>query len=321
MKSSSRPLLALALALLIALAGTAHASQFVATDVSYTHSAETTTDSHYFVSPALGSPADWTRPVDYSKGSAHVLLEVRTKPTDTPTKFQICFDVKPEYACTDQSPAYTAPGVYEWTTPFSGFYQPPGVSGDWSQGVRTISLILKDTNNQKPAGDPDYVPTDLRVEVTILSEGAIYVHPASDPDASASPLDASPLLPDGRALLPDASIAAKADAALLPPDASLDSGEPQLSDSESGMRPQERADATTLPNSARDATISEPSPSDGGAPAVHHSAIASRAAGGLDCALAIRSTGTDGTWVLVALALLAGRRTGARAPRMRNRRG
>jgi MYXO-CTERM domain-containing protein len=105
-----------------------------------------------------------------------VLLEVKTKPGATPTKFQICFEGTPSYACTDQSPTYTAPGTYQWTTPFSNFYF--GGDVDWSKGINKVALILKDTNNNKPQGDPKYVPTDLHVEVAIVSPGASYVPPA-----------------------------------------------------------------------------------------------------------------------------------------------
>jgi hypothetical protein len=154
----------------------ARAEQFILTDVSYTHSGETTTDSHYHVDPLAGTPKNWKSPVDYSAGSAHVLLEVKTKPGATPTKFQICFEGTPSYACTDQSPTYTAPGTYQWTTPFSNFYF--GGDVDWSKGINKVALILKDTNNNKPQGDPKYVPTDLRVEVAIISSGGSYAPPA-----------------------------------------------------------------------------------------------------------------------------------------------
>jgi len=101
------------------------AQQFVLTDVSYTHSATTTTDSHYRVSPAEGTPANWTSPVDYTKGSAYVRLRVRTKPSgNAPTRFQICFEGTNSYACTSQSPVYTAPDTYEWTTDLLKFFGP-----------------------------------------------------------------------------------------------------------------------------------------------------------------------------------------------------
>jgi hypothetical protein len=156
----------------------AQADQFILTDVSYTHSGETTVDSHYHVDPSASTPKNWKSPVDYSTGSAHVRLEVKTKPGATPTKFQICFEGTPDYACTDQSPTYTTTGTYEWTTPFANFYF--GGTVDWSKGINKVALILKDTNNNKPQGDVKYVPTDLRVEVAIISPGSSFVAPMRD---------------------------------------------------------------------------------------------------------------------------------------------
>jgi hypothetical protein len=172
----------------------AHADQVVVTDVTYTHSADTTSDSHYHMNPRAGTPSNWTSPVDYIKGSVHILLEVKTKPAgDTPTKFQICFEGTPSYGCTTQSPTYTKPGKYEWTSTFAsdkGFYY--GGDVDWSKGVNQIALILKDTMNNKPAGDPKYMPTDLHVEVALLSEGASYVAPPAA-GAAAPPVDPKPI--------------------------------------------------------------------------------------------------------------------------------
>jgi hypothetical protein len=50
-------------------------------------------------------------------------------------------------------------------------------------GVQTVALILKDTMNNKPAGDPKYMPTDLHVEVVLLSKDASYVAPSGDAGA------------------------------------------------------------------------------------------------------------------------------------------
>ena len=45
-------------------------------------------DSHYMVAPNADNPKSWTSPVDYSKGSVHIALDVKTKPAgDTPTQF------------------------------------------------------------------------------------------------------------------------------------------------------------------------------------------------------------------------------------------
>jgi hypothetical protein len=141
-------------------------------------------DSHFRVLPTAATPANWKSPVDYASGFAHVRLEVFTKPTATPTRFQVCFEATPTYACTDQSPDYTTVGVLDWETPFSNFWSPPGETVDWSQGTNKIALILKDTKNGKPSADnvgPDtaalYTPTQVRMVVTIVAPGSTYVPP------------------------------------------------------------------------------------------------------------------------------------------------
>ena len=162
--------------LLFGLSSVAHAEQFVVVDVSYTHSADTTKDSHFYVKPPADAPKDWTKPIDYSMGSVHILIDVKTKPAgDTPTKFQICFEGTPAYGCTTQSPTYMKTGRVEWDSPFKDFWY--GGDVDWAQGIKQIPLILKDTNNGKPAGDPKYMPTDLHVQVTLVSPGAKFVPP------------------------------------------------------------------------------------------------------------------------------------------------
>jgi hypothetical protein len=170
----------------------ARAEQFIVTDVSYTHSADTTMDSHFRVAPLPGTPSNWKSPVDYSAGSVRVLLEVKTKPTDTPTQFQICFEGSPGYGCTDQSKPYTTTGSYEWTTKFSSFYLGNG-GPDWSKGVSQVALILKDTNNGKPQGDPKYVPTDLHVQVAVISGGATFVAPPPSGTGGVGDAGARPL--------------------------------------------------------------------------------------------------------------------------------
>lgn len=182
----------IALLLLTILAATTHAAQVVVTEVTYTHSNATTNDSHYIVLPLMGTPSNWVSPVDYAQGTAVVRLEVFTKPSTAATRFQICFEGSSSYACTNQAPAYTTTGVYTWTTPFTSFYQYASVN--WSQGVRDVALILKDTTNGKPADEnvgatesARYLPTNLRVTVTLVSPGSTYVPPdaadAGSPDA------------------------------------------------------------------------------------------------------------------------------------------
>jgi hypothetical protein len=194
----------IALCLLSLTAVSSFAAQVVVTDVTYTHSATTTRDSHSIVLPLTGTPSNWVSPVDYAHGTAVVRLEVFTKPTTIATRFQICFEGNPSYACTNQAPAYTTTGVYTWTTPFTSFYQYSSVN--WAQGVRDVALILKDTSNGKPAPEnvgatesAKYMPTNLRVTVTLVSPGSTYVPPGSGA-VDAGIVDAGPVvIPDAGA--------------------------------------------------------------------------------------------------------------------------
>ena len=68
----------------LAASATARAEQFVVAEATYTHSAQTTKDSHYFVDPTDETPPNWASPVDYANGSVHVRLEVKTKPSAMP---------------------------------------------------------------------------------------------------------------------------------------------------------------------------------------------------------------------------------------------
>lgn len=216
------------------IATSAFASQVVVTDVTYTHSAQTTSDSHYMVLPRTGTPTNWVSPIDYSHGTAVVRLEVFTKPTSIATRFQICFEGSPSYACTNQAPAYTTTGVYTWTTPFPNFYQYSSVN--WAQGVRDIALILKDTNNGKPAPEnvgatesAKYMPTNLRVTVTLVSPGSTYVDPTVVvPDAGTPRIDAG--VPEIDAGVPeiDAGVPVVVDAGT--PVIEVDAGIPEIVD-------------------------------------------------------------------------------------------
>ncbi|HTN85888.1 MAG TPA: hypothetical protein VL242_19445 [Sorangium sp.] len=176
---------AMSLSSSLALAG-----QFVVLDETWDH-LPTLADSHYRVDPPASAPTNWRSPVDYTSGTAYLHLEVLTKPTDEPTKFQVCFEATPTYACTAQSPTYTATGVIDWESPFSGFWSPEGESVDWSQGIRQIAVILKDTENGKPSADnvgadraARFMPTRVRMVVTIVEPGSEYVPPGpADPGA------------------------------------------------------------------------------------------------------------------------------------------
>lgn len=161
----------------------ARAEQVVVFDQTWEHTPDLP-DSHFRLPPDVGTPENWVSPVDYSQGSAWVYLEVHTKPTAQETKFQVCFEASPTYACTYQSPTYTEVGTYEWETPFADFWSPPGEFVDWTQGTNNIACILKDTENGKPSADnvgPEvaalYTPTEVRLVVTLVEPGSAYEPP------------------------------------------------------------------------------------------------------------------------------------------------
>ncbi len=160
---------------------TAQAGQIVVMDQTWVHAPDLA-DSHFRVPPMEGTPDNWVSPIDYSKGSAWVYLEVHTKPTQQETKFQVCFEATPTYACTNQSPIYTEVGTIEWETPFANFYQ--GNMVDWSKGTNKLACILKDTMNGKPSADNVgdevsalYMPTEVRMVVTLVEAGSVYEPP------------------------------------------------------------------------------------------------------------------------------------------------
>lgn len=173
----------LLVAALVLLPTRALAAQFVVTEVTYEHSATTTTDSHLRLPPSAETPKNWKSPIDYATaGTVYVRLEVFTKPSTANTRFQVCFEATPSYACTNQSPIYTTPGVYTWATPFPSFYQYDKV--DWTKGILKSALILKDDKNVKPAPENVgaersalFMPTKVRVTVTVVSPGSTYVPP------------------------------------------------------------------------------------------------------------------------------------------------
>jgi hypothetical protein len=190
MRRSAIALFALAL---FTPAGAA-AEQLTIVDVQYEHSATTTSDSHYRIDPSAQTPPDLTGPIDYADGSVHLRLEVLTKPDGgAPTKFQVCFEATPTYACTDQSPTYTNVGTIEWDSPFSRFWSPGQV--DWSQGLGRVAIILKDDANNKPAGDPRYMPSQVHLTLTLVSAGSTYERMPAEVDAGVSVVDAGSAIP------------------------------------------------------------------------------------------------------------------------------
>jgi mono/diheme cytochrome c family protein len=167
------------------------AGQLVIADATYTHGVNTP-DSHYYAAISASTPANWTSPVNYGGGITHTHLEVKTKPSAEATQFQVCYELKSGgAACAYLSAAYTKTGVYDWDTPASGFWTSGTI--DWSKGINRLAMILKDTANNKVTADVVgdaraalFVPTQLRVTVTIVKQGQAYAAP-TNPTPTSTP--------------------------------------------------------------------------------------------------------------------------------------
>lgn len=159
--------------------------QVVIVDAMYTATAQNTMDSHYRVTPLIGTPSNWRAPVDYASGTAYVRLEVLTKPSTQKTLYNVCFEGT-QAACMGYPPPYTAPGTYDFSFAFNTFWQYNVV--DWNKGIKNVALILKDEAGNKVQGDPKFYPTTIHVVITLVPPGGKYVPPM--PKDAGATLDA-----------------------------------------------------------------------------------------------------------------------------------
>jgi hypothetical protein len=285
--------------------------QFVVVDATYTATAQNTMDSHYRVDPKAGTPSNWRSPIDYASGEAYVRLQVLEKPSDESTLYNICFEATPSYACMPYSPAYTAPGIYEFNYPFSSFYQYDQV--DWSKGTKDIALILKDKDQNKPQGSPDFYPTKVHVTITIVRQGGVYTPPGTaSEDAgtdAGSFMDASAPSSDASVSEPDAATMQPATPPAMTPVIDAGSHSAMVTVDAGHMV---AAPAETMPRMPLGAAGQAPAPMPEAASTAAHSAEA----GGCS---ATDARAAAGLWSLaIALAVLLGRRASARH-RPRNR--
>ena len=155
---------------------------------TYTHQGDRLTGSgaySFFAAPEdLGS---LTAPVDYASGTVHQRLEVLSKPSNEPVRYQLCLvpkniSVKP--ACSNSEIAFSDTGVYESTQPLSSFSNYNSV--DWESGIDDLMLVVKDSQG-RPVDDAyfvgqgaetlnldDYFPMQVSFEAVLVPPGADF---------------------------------------------------------------------------------------------------------------------------------------------------
>ena len=152
----------------------AHAQQFVLVDQTYTATKDNTEDSHFTAELKSGIPADFRAPTNYAEGSVHVDLEIIEAPSSMATKYNICLENSSNYACLPYVD-YAGKGKHTADPKLQSIWQYDKV--DWTKGVTKVSLILKDSTEQKVQGNADYYPYKAHVTLTVVAKGATF-----DPD-------------------------------------------------------------------------------------------------------------------------------------------
>jgi gluconolactonase len=165
------------------------AEQFVLFDATFTYTKEdadnaTPSKSHYYVRGKMLNaerPKDWTAPVDYRNGTAHIRAEVIEKPPGgEPTTWTICYiPIKGQgngYGCMGTD-LYREKGVYEKDVSMKSFWENNSIV--WSEGIKEMHLVIKDGSGgsghaHKRADWEKFFPTKMRITVVQVSAGAKY---------------------------------------------------------------------------------------------------------------------------------------------------
>jgi hypothetical protein len=174
---------------LLLLAVTSHAEQFVLFDVTFTYTkndADTSTPSksHYYVRGASlnqDRPKDWTSPVDYRNGTVHIRTEVLEKPAGGEnTEWTLCYIPNKGqgngYGCTG-SGIYREKGVYERDVPMTSWWQNQSIV--WTEGIKQMDMVIKDGSggqghaHRRPDAEK-FFPTKVRITMVQVSAGSTY---------------------------------------------------------------------------------------------------------------------------------------------------
>ena len=175
--------------LLVIHTGRALGDQFVLFDTTFTYTKADADNSkpsksHFYVKGDLinkDRPKDWTKPVDYRNGTAHVRLEVLDKPSGgAPTTWTICYIPNKGqgngYGCMGAG-IYREAGVYERDVPMTEFWENRSII--WEQGIKQMDLVIKDDSGgqghaHKRKDSERYFPTRVRMTVVQVSAGSKY---------------------------------------------------------------------------------------------------------------------------------------------------
>ncbi|WP_050031272.1 hypothetical protein [Verrucomicrobium sp. BvORR034] len=168
---------------------TSLADQFVLFDTTFTFTKEDADNakpskSHYYVkSDKLNPvrPKDWTAPVDYRNGTAHVRLEVLDKPAGgEATTWSVCYipykGQNHGYGAFNTD-VYKEKGVYERDIAMTKFWQNNDIL--WNEGIKEMHLVIKDNSGgsghaHKRADHEKFFPTKVRMTVVQVSAGSTY---------------------------------------------------------------------------------------------------------------------------------------------------
>ncbi|HEY0707193.1 MAG TPA: hypothetical protein VGG33_10360, partial [Polyangia bacterium] len=163
--------------------GVAHAEQFTFFDLKYTATEQNSnipTRGHYDIRDGgavkFTQPANWTSPIDYTKGTVVVELDVIEKPSAELAQIDICFLTTKGYGCRNTT-KYTSPGRYQLVRPMpTGFNDYDKI--DWTKPITHVQLVTKDGANNNGGTDlKKFFPHTTRIAVTFVAPGSTYVLP------------------------------------------------------------------------------------------------------------------------------------------------
>jgi hypothetical protein len=198
---SSQGMVVVVVGLTLGSTGYAHAEQFTFFDIKYTATEQNSNKpvrGHYDLFDGkevqFTQPANWTSPIDYTKGTVVIELDAIEKPSEELAQIDICFLTPPKgYGCRNTT-KYTKPGRYQLVRPMpTGFNNPQMI--EWTKKITHVQLVTKDGANNNGGTDlKKFFPHTSRIAMTFVAPGSQYVlppgwTPAPGADAGVSPAD------------------------------------------------------------------------------------------------------------------------------------